>query len=630
LDRQRSAHGFHARDELLVELAPAFPGFARQLRCGAVGKLAVAIGRAGCILCPSTPAPFNMRSLAMWLLAIFACAADAAETPAPPELSSVAPLGGSPGSSFEATIRGKNLAGEVRLWSPSKGLSAEVLAAEPGASPKDPGQLRVRFHFAGDLPTGAHDLRVITPRGLSNAVRLLAHAEPAVLEQAGPLDSPTQAQAIETWPAAVHGRVAEVGEVDFYSFRVEAGDELLFRTFSSEALDPGLAIYRMTGSWFDPERPTRLAFADEPVEYPGEPTEAVLWQRFAESGEYLLRVNGFWGYGGVDHVYAVLVDQAPADEEPWPPAAPASLWTERSWKRPLEADRMARLAFRTILPSAPAELNILDADAELYAVPSEPPKIQIPAMITGVVERPGDIDRVRFSVNEGDKLVFEIYTPEKSLPEFNPLLRVVDADGVETLTNIWSRVNVNDNISKQIYAKTAYAFPRAGEFTLEIRDITASFGDPAMHYAVLVRPWVPHLGEAHVGPDRLNLVAGKTERLSIVIDQEEGYDGLAVFSVEGLPAGVEAVMGAEADPEAPPPFNEGKKERFVTQSQKATFALLTSGDALLTRDPVTAKVFVRPAVNGELGDKILAKEILMMVVANPSKPEEISSSSDTR
>ncbi|MEZ5364448.1 MAG: hypothetical protein R2748_19485 [Bryobacterales bacterium] len=216
------------------------------------------------------------------------------------------------------------------------------------------------------------------------------------------------------------------------------------------------------------------------------------------------------------------------------------------------------------------------------------------------------------------------------MPEINPLLRVIDPDGNETLTNIWSRVNVNDNISKQIYPKTAYAFPRDGEFTLEIRDITATYGDSAMRYGVLVRPWVPHLGEAHVGTDRLNLVAGKADRVSVEIDQEEGYDGLAVFSIEGLPAGVEAVMGAEADAEKPPPFNEGKKERFVTESQKATFALLTSADAPLTREPVTARIYVRPAVKGALGEKMLAKEILVMVVADSSASPDLTSRTEAR
>jgi hypothetical protein len=199
---------------------------------------------------------------------------------------------------------------------------------------------------------------------------------------------------------------------------------------------------------------------------------------------------------------------------------------------------MERLAGRTVASKPPAEIAVIDADAEPTSFPVEPPVIQTPTMVVGTIERPGDIDRVRFSVNEGDKLAFEIETPEKTLPLLNPLLRVFDADGVEALTNVWTRVNANGNTSKQIYPKTQYAFPRKGDFTLEIRDITASYGDSEMKYKVLVRPWVPHLGEARVSIDRLNLAAGRAQQLSIVIDQEEGFDGLAIFSIEGLPDGV--------------------------------------------------------------------------------------------
>ncbi|MEZ5392730.1 MAG: hypothetical protein R2724_07590 [Bryobacterales bacterium] len=357
-----------------------------------------------------------MRWSLLCALSVCLSVAQAAEPIGEPQLTSIAPLGGAPGTSFEATIRGKNLDGAESLWSPTQGVTAEVISIESGAEAKDPDVLHVRLRFADGLVTGAHDLRVGTPRGLSNALRLLAHAAPAILEADGPHDTPAQAQALDTWPATIHGRIAEIGEVDYYAFQVEAGDELLFRSFSSPALDAGLAIYQKTGSWFDPERATRLAVNDEPVEYPGEPTEAVLRYRFEKAGEYLLRVNGFWGYGGVDHVYAVLIDEAPAEEEPWPPPSPAPLWTERDWRRPLDADRMARLAARTVQSEAPADIQVLDADAEIYQLPAEPPKIEGPTLIRGAFEHPGDIDRVRFSAKEGDKLVFEIFTPKRACP----------------------------------------------------------------------------------------------------------------------------------------------------------------------------------------------------------------------
>lgn len=569
-----------------------------------------------------------MRNL-FFSLVLIALPLAAVDKPAEPELDSIAPLGGAPGDTFEALVRGKSLGQATAVWSPTTGVSGEILSVEAGEKKKDRDLLRLRLKLSGDLDPGLHDLRVITPRGLSNALRLLVHQQPVATEQADSHDTAVEAQAIPGWPSAVQGQIDEVGQVDFYSFQVEAGQELLFRTYSSGALDPGLSVWELTGSWFDPNRPTRLAFVDEAVDYPGMPTEAMLRYRFEKAGEYLVRVNGFWGYGGDGHSYTLLIDPAPENDVDWPPTGPESLWEERTWTRSLDVDRMERLAARTVLNQSPPAITVIDADAEPTSVPVEPPTINGPTMVVGTIERPGDIDRVRFSVEEGDNLSFEIETPEKTVPILNPLLRIIDADGVEALTNIWSRVNVNGNTSKQIYPKTQYSFPREGDFTLEIRDITANYGDAGMRYKVLVRPWVPHLGEARVGPDRLNLVAGRAQELSITIDQEEGFEGLAIFSIEGLPAGVEAVMGAEVDPDTAPAFNEGKKERFVSKNQKATFVLISEENAPLTQTPVTARVFARPAVDGKVGQKILAKEVLLMVVADQPAASESEVLTDT-
>lgn len=570
-----------------------------------------------------------MRKLILRLLLLALPLTAAAESSAP-DLTAVSPLGGRPGATFEAVVWGKDLLKARAVWSPSHGITGKILSVEPGAKEKDPELLRLQIQLSADLSPGPHDLRVITDRGLSNALRLFVHEQRTVLEQGEPHELAVDSQPLESWPAAVHGRIDEVGQVDFYSFQVEAGQELLFRTYSSSGLDPGLSVWKLTGSWFDPKRPTRLAFADEAVSYPGHPVEAMLRYRFEAAGEYLVRVNGFWGYGADEHSYLLLIDPAPDGELEWPPAPPAPLWEERTWTRPLDADRMDRLAARTVLPEPPSAVTMIDADAEPTSIPVEPPKIDAPTLITGTIERPGDIDRVRFSVEEGDNLSFEIETPEKTVPLLNPFLRVLDADGVEALTNIWTRVNANGNTSKQIYPKTQYNFPREGDFTLEIRDITASYGGPAMQYKVLVRPWVPHLGKASVSAEKLNLVAGQAQQVSITIDQEEGFDGLAIFSIEGLPEGVKAVMGAEVDPDSPPAFNEGKKERFVSKNQKATFVLLSSSDAPLTQTPVTARIFASPAVDGNVGKQILAAELLLMVVADQPAVKKMESLTNTR
>ncbi len=586
---------------------------------------------------------------ALGVIGSLAAPASAAEPLPEPQTTSVYPLGGQAGTSFTATIRGQSMDGAYALWFESGGIEATVEQLDVEPLPPDAGKskkkkkptqlLRVRFQIAADAKPGQHRFRVVTSHGLSNALQLHLHAEPSVTEQNEPHELPTEPQALSSRPLAVHGRIAEVGEVDYYSIDVPQGEALRFEALSSGPLDPSIAIYELTGSWFSPDRATRLAFHDEPVSYPGLTTEAALDYRFEKAGNFLVRVSGFWGYGGADHSYVLRVMPAPEDaEQTASRQEPDSTeWLERTWTRKLDTDRMKALWSRSVqepatdtqdetkqkdavtndAAAAIPPVPIVDADAEPTQLPIEPPLIPLPALVVGTIERPGDIDRVRFAAKEGDKLILEIELPAKTKPLMNPYLRVTDAAGVEAFTNVYSNVNANGNISKQNQAKTAFAFARDGEFTLEIRDITASYGDSEMRYRVLVRPQVPHMGEVHIAQDRLNLVAGRAKKLSVITDQEEGFDGFVVLSIEGLPQGVRAVPATEVEPDSPPPFNEGKKERFRTKSQKATFVFLSERDTPVTRMPVTATIYAQPVVDGRLGGRIPVKELLVMVVRQP-------------
>jgi hypothetical protein len=553
----------------------------------------------------------GVRVCALALAAV--CESWCAGPAPPPRIDSVFPIGGQPGTVVQATIRGGSLAGAYGLFFAGSGITATVGAVdtEPSSDPKrKPADLlRVELRIDSGVKDAYREFRVLTPSGISNPLRIHLHREPSWMEKSEAHDEPGQAQRLEAIPVAVQGRIAQVGEVDYYAFRAAAGEELCFRTRSSEALDPGLGIYKLTGSWFDPSRATRLAFTDEAVAYPGLSTEALLRYKFAEAGEYLVRVNGFWGNGGAGQDYALLISREP----PPPDEDEDSGWEERRWTRAIAPDRIAALEARAAGGKA-GPIPVIDADAEPTEVPVKPPRIALPAMVVGSIERPGDIDRVRFSVKEGDRLAFEIETPEKTVPLMNPLLRVLDSDGNEAFTNILSVVNSNGNVSKQIHPKTQIAFPREGEFTLEIRDITASYGDKAMRYTVLVRPQVPHMGAVRVAADCLNLVAGKAQKLSIVTEQEEGFDGYVILSMEGLPEGVRAATATEVEPDSPPPTSEGKRERFVAKSQKATLLLIPEPTAPVTREPAMGRVFAQPVVRGELGRRFLVKEIPVMVV----------------
>ena len=65
----------------------------------------------------------------------------------------------------------------------------------------------------------------------------------------------------------------------------------------------------------------------------------------------------------------------------------------------------------------------------------------LPFLVEGTIDRPGDVDTlVSFRVKPGEKLSFELETPEATLPDFNPRWAVLDESGRVVLSNVYRRV----------------------------------------------------------------------------------------------------------------------------------------------------------------------------------------------
>src|SRR5439155_3791214 len=139
-----------------------------------------------------------------------------------------------------------------------------------------------------------------------------------------------------------------------------------------------------------------------------------------------------------------------------------------------------------------------------------------------------------------------IETPYLPPPYFNPRVAVFDSQGKELFTNIYTSLGGDgDDWIKTVEPKVIYSFDSGGEYRLEARDLTSRLGGPDFAYRILIRPQVPHLGEvqAKIGSparklDHLNLAAGTSQRVSVVSDLEEGFEGEVALGVENLPSGI--------------------------------------------------------------------------------------------
>jgi hypothetical protein len=622
----------------------------------------------------------------------------AAEEAAPkqePEAMWLFPLGGQRGTSLEVEIRGKGLQSAYAVVAEEEGIRTEFRAveeiveesddsAQKQAEKKEP-EYRVRVGVEIDPAArpGNHWLRVVTSGGISDRVQFRVNADRVVRESADPHDRPDRAQPID-YPVVVNGRIDKPAEMDFYQVEVDGGQELLFEVTRSQesvanVFRSQIAIHGRRGSWFDPDRVVRLAFSDkdvgkrviaarDPRQRTG--TRVRLRHRFPEAGRYFVEVGSLGGQAKADFVYQLRV--APPDQ-PSREAPGLSDWNERSFVRKLTRDRLKQLWSRGVRDDRPAsepnreaardgeppkepdpaqlDLKLSDPTLVLGVLSEKEPgdrledavEIPVPSIVEGVVQHPRDSDLFKFKVHPGQKLAFEIETPEATRPDFNPLMQIIDSRGQDRFSSLrrtekYRRVTSVHLVS--VDAKVIGTFEKGGDYYLRVRDVTLRKGAAGFRYRVLIRPQIPHVGDIHletrtrvfedgrVDPHRVNLPAGAAAKLTLIMEQEEGFflpSNQIAVSVEGLPAGVEALPGASSYrlPGSPkPPVIKGA-DHHLPKVQTISVVLHSRDDVAPTHLPVWITVTARPIVGGRLGPKLTVKKIPLTIL-DPNPVRKLS------
>ena len=493
-------------------------------------------------------------------------------------------------------------------------------------------RVRLELKVGSEAKLGAHKFYLVTPQGVSNLSWLSVHAEPSVTEIT--VSEEHQFQRVQP-PVIINGTILQDGEVDYYSFTVTAGSEMFFEVGSGTAVttalgaisnarfDPTLTLYEPSGSWFNPNRLVRLAFNDEPnrMQTPMGKTAPRLKYRFSTGGRYLAAVGAFVNRVSGPHSHYQLyislsqqVDtrrqkdftQVEAHDDP-------SAWKERHFTRKLDKERLRILKSRTIglssgvvptgqTPQSEVESqkNIPDGKSPerhspinpsidlIASVPEEEPnnvpgnasKLQLPVLIEGTIQEPGDVDYYSFQVESGARLAFEIQTPEEELGNFSPWLVVEDEKGVKVLSNLYVRLGGDgDDWVQTLEPKVISTFQKAGTYRLWISDITSRNGDGQCKYRLLVRHQIPHLGEVKIANNRLNLIRGHATKVQVSMTREEGFEGEIAVIIGNLPSGVEVFPAAEIEPGVGPSLAKIHPERFVPEEQNVTLVLWVKEDA---------------------------------------------------
>lgn len=593
------------------------------------------------------------------ILAVTALLLPATSEASEPQALSVSPLGGKKGARLEVTLRGQSLQGAYAVRFDREGVTASVerveeLVAEGGADPSQESpksqKLILGLRIDPSAGTGRYRLRVVSPQGVSGPLAFLVHDLLAVAESQPTTGHASSPQAIGV-PCAIDGVISRPGERDLYAVRASEGQQFRFELISNPSgtsmggragyrggFDSVLTLYRPLGSWFEKGRLHRLAYDDKSKANPR--PNPLIEVRIRQPGLYLLEVGSFYNLGGDEFSYQLRVTPA-GPQVPQPRRAlsngyASEPWRERSFSRPIRPDHIRRILARTVEArngvgaasagnGTPPREEANGSGTTAYSIIREqepnddgrPAAVAtLPFLVEGVIDQPGDLDRlVSFRVRPGQKLSFELETPEATLPDFNPRWAVVDEAGQVVLSNVYRRVVRQAlSYSKTIEPKTTHAFLRGGTYTLRVRDTTQRNGASDFRYRLLARPQIPHAGEFAVLEDRLNLVPGEAGKLTVTTGQEEGFAGQVLLQVDGLPPGVQALPGADYRPETPPNLDDGPKARYRPQQGATSVMIVAAEDAPATRMPRVLRIRARPVVSGKMGALLPVGQVHLMVL----------------
>ncbi len=474
-----------------------------------------------------------------------------------PVLYAALPAGVPLGESVETTLYGTDLqpVQQVRIQPPD--VKVQVIPPPKGRKPS-PRQVTLRLTAAKDASPGMHELRVVTPGGVSNVLRFYVGTLPEEVESE-PNDTPLQATQLASLPVAVSGMLNRGLDRDCFRFSAKKG-QVLVLDLQARRLHP--YVWGQRPGWleglltvWEAPRGNRLPGSLRPVAYahhfPGRQDPLLVFE-VPRDGNYVVEVRDELYRGRAQFSYRLVIGQVPCVMAAFPPAVQPGTGVsvemvgvhlgQQGFK--LQVPKQAppgKVFIHHLLTPAGAtnamrfwatELPVR-AEHEPNNTPQQATSAGVPAMLVGTIDRAGDFDYFRFHAAKGQRLVFQTVCQ----PLFSPLdarLELYDAKG--------RRLAGSDDWGGTRDARIDYTFRTEGDYLVRVGDTTGQ-GSPQHVYCLRVRKPQPDFSLT-VSPDNPRLAAGGAVALRVLIQRHDGFNAPVKLAVEGVPPGVTVHMAS--------------------------------------------------------------------------------------
>jgi hypothetical protein len=483
-------------------------------------------------------------------------------------------------------------------------------------------RVTLEISIARDAQPGTRVLRLGTTLGLTNPLAFIVGQLPEVREIENKTSKADSELAV-TLPVVANGRMIPgdvnrlqaplrqavqyaAGDVDRYRFSARRGQELVIAV-SARELMPYLAD--AVPGWFQATLTLldasgrELAYDDD---YRFQP-DPVLHYRIPSDGEFVVEIKDALFRGREDFVYRVTIGELPFVTGLFPlggrTGAKTTIelagWNLNGARVTLDGNGktagmypVSTKAAGLVTNALPFQIDTLPEAAERE--PNDSTKtaqqLQLPIVVNGRADKPGDWDVFGFSGRAGDRVVAEVLARRLASP-LDSVLALTDAAG--------RRLAFNDDhddrgaglITHQADSLLEVTLPADGTYFVRLGDAQGKGG---AEYAYRLRVSAPRPDfDLRVAPSSVNASGGATVPLTVTAIRRDGFAGdiaLALKNAPGrfmlsggvIPAGEDQARVTVTAPPAPSrePMTIGVEGRAVIGGKTVVREALAAEDMM--------------------------------------------------
>lgn len=464
------------------------------------------------------------------------------------------PAGGQRGTTVPVRIGGHFLHGKAEFTIGGAGVDAGTsvtraatttwfegpVIPQPASQQKEdyPKDYSGEIKIAADAPLGVRFWHCSTSQGITPGMRFVVGDLPEVIEEE--TEGTVRATPVAL-PVTINGRIFPREDVDDWSFSAKAGQVITCEVNAARlgsGLDSRLEVLNPRGEVIAENSDT--FGADSFVRFTA-----------TEDGQYVVRIHDI-RFDGLQHfVYRLTISAGPWLDRVYPLGGRrgstiplqlfgANLPNDRFEFAVPPSDGAASGPLLTSLSIPPegrtmtARLETDDLPEHLEAEPNDEPsqaaKVELPAVLNGRIERPGDVDHWSFVGKKGEQWLFDLRASRLGSP-LDGVLTLLDEKGQKLAT-------ADDLSNGQTDAVLNATLPADGVYTLKVEERISSRGGAEFAYRVRVgKPSDATLRLTTV-LDVLTLNRGGEVKLKVLAERPAGFADEIPLELEGLPEGV--------------------------------------------------------------------------------------------